>query len=401
DFIVVCGSFLRSDSPNLSYKVNQALKMNKASGIYFHPLDDKVVKNYSKNFICIKHENEFDIGILFWILQTYGENLPNWLNEKLKNGEFAKFLGLDKAKIAEISANKDKFSLIIGEDFIFSKNAPILAKLTGLIQKFTKFKVLIIPPRTNSLGVSLICDLDTAQKGEILGYNEKGDISMGCFKSDLDMPSLIEQEGTFTNYDKCVVPTNAATEYDGFELNDIANALGIKSKFTIDYTPNLGENFKNIKFVDLENFYDNGGVSHRGYELETKVFEACLDEFDIKNLNVKQKLAKDEILIYKANPIHQFSKFSNAASQLNEVATLQVGSEFLDKFGVEDGEVVTIKKDEFSFAIAVKLNKNISGVCLPFFDDKVKFEKIFTNSRYAVVSVEISTKENSWATQLF
>ena len=415
DFIVVCGSFLRSDSPNLGYKVNNALKINKASGIYFHTINDKVVENYAKNFICVKYESKFDGEILLWILQKFGENLPSWLNEKLQNefeisqisqtkkdengdeitqtseiktSKFAKLLGLDETKANEILAKKEKFSLIVVEDFIFSKNAKTLAKLTGLIQKFTPFKVLVVPPRTNSLGVALICDLDKNVKGKILGYNENGDITMGVLKGDLDMPSLIQQEGTFTNYDKRVVPTNAAISYDGFELNDIANSLGVKSEFTIDYTPNLGENFKNIKFDDLENFYDNGGANHRGYELENQICQNETSEFEIKNLNETLNLKENEVQIYKANPIHQFSKFTNAASQLNEVASLIVGSEFLDKFGLNDGEIVTLKKGEFALAISVKFDKNIQGVLLPYFDEKIEFERIFENSRYAVVSVE-------------
>ena len=312
DFIVVCGSFLRSDSPNLGYKVNNALKINKASGIYYHTISDEVVQNYAKNFIYIKHESKFDIEILLFLLQKFGKNLPSQLEEKLKSQ--TQSLNLDEAKIDEILVGKEKFALIIGEDFITSKNAKTLANLTGLIQKFTPFKVLIIPPRTNSLGVSLICKLDTTPKGEVLGYNEKGDISIGCLNSHLDMPSLIQQEGTFTNYDKRVVPTNAALSYNGFELNDIANALGIKAEFAVDYTPNLGDSFKNIKFDDLENFYDNGGANHRGYELEGKICQNEIKEFEIKNLNKELNLKENEVWIYKANPIHQFSKFTNASS---------------------------------------------------------------------------------------
>lgn len=415
DFIVVCGSLLRSDSPNLSYKVNNAIKINKASGIYFHTISDKIVESYSKNFINIVHESKFDTQILLWILQTFGNDLPSWLEEKFKNeieisqisqiqknengeeveikkevrnSKFAKMLNLDEGKVAEIIAKKEKFSLIIGEDFIFSKNSEVLARLCGLIQKFTNFKVLIIPPRTNSLGVSLICDLDENTKGEVLGYNENGDITMGALKGDLDMPSLVQQEGTFANYDKRVVPTNAALSYNGFELNDIANALGVKSEFTIDYTPNLGVNFKNIKFDDLENFYDNGGTNHRGYELECQICQSNENEFEIINLNETLNLKENEVWIYKANPIHQFSKFSNASSQLNEVANLIVGSEFLNKFELKDGESVILKKDKFSLAIAVKFDKNLQGAIMPYFDEKIEFEKLFGDERYAVVSVE-------------
>ena len=65
-----------------------------------------------------------------------------------------------------------------------------------------------------------------------------------------------------------------------------------------------------------------------------------------------------------------------------------VKCQFLDKFGLNDGEIVTLKKGEFALAISVKFDKNIQGTLLPYFDEKIEFERIFENSRYAVVSVE-------------
>ena len=61
---------------------------------------------------------------------------------------------------------------------------------------------------------------------------------MACFgKKNLDMPTLLEQEGTFTNLNKKVVPTNAALKYNGYTLNDVANALLNKDfEYTIEYT---------------------------------------------------------------------------------------------------------------------------------------------------------------------
>ena len=58
------------------------------------------------------------------------------------------------------------------------------------------------------------------------------------------------------------------------------------------------------------------------------------------------------------------------------------------KFEVNDGEVVTLKKGEFALAISVKLDKNIDGAILPYFDEKIEFDKFFENGRYSVVSVE-------------
>ncbi|CZE46567.1 NADH-quinone oxidoreductase subunit G [Campylobacter geochelonis] len=440
DFIISAGSFLRHDAPNVGYKLNNALKINKASAIYFHPLKDVVVEGYSKNLLSCNHSPNLDIEILLFILQKFGKNLPKWLEDRLlsafenakkevevskkvkqtslvkkkikdENGEekeieeevekevivkekelidakfstYAKALNLDEDALEKLLEKKEKFTLVIGEDFITSKNASTLAKLTGLVQRYTQFKVLIIPPRTNSLGVAMICELGEEQSGKTFGYNEKGDVVFSSLKADLDAPALNEQEGTFTNLDLRVVPTHPALDYHGFELNDIAKCLGLEFENTIDYTPNLGEGFKKIKFDDLENFYDNGGVNHRGYKLESKSFEACDDEFEIENLNPNL----DEVIIYKANPIGQFSKFSNRASALMQTAKLYAGKEFLEANSLKDSDVVIIKKDELELALSVELDKDIQGAYLPFFDDKIDISGFFT-SRYSSVTIQRS-----------
>ena len=511
DFIVVCGTFLRSDAPNLGYAVNSACKLNKASGIYFHPFCDEGIKGFSKNFIHQPHATGLEAQILLWILQKFGRDLPGWLDAKLaaefkislaaakqnldeksadsqnpenstevngtknvasasgdadsasadgnaensvqnsenpaesKISNFAVALGLDEQKVDELLAKKESFSLIIGEDFIRTPNSAMLARLAGLVQRYTPLKVLVVPPRTNSLGVALICELSAqTSAGETLGYNEAGDISFGVLEADLDAPSLVQQEGTFTNYDKRVVLTNAALDYGGYELNDIACALGVCAEHAIGYTPSLGADFEPIKFDDLENFYDNGGANHRGYELRNEELAASEEEFEILP-SVPLKVGEGEILIYEANPLHQFNKFSGASSGLGEAGALYLSPGIAEALGVSAGDVVKIyqadgagydektggagktsaandksgtgrakKTDRASAAhkaggagdensesgatefvslnreivASVKIDPGFSGAYLPYFDEKLRGEIFFKTSRYASVKIE-------------
>lgn len=511
DFIVVCGTFLRSDTPNLGYAVNSACKLNKAGGVYFHPFCDEGIKGFGKNFIHQPHAAGLEAQILLWILQKFGRDLPEWLDAKLaaefeisraaakqnldekyagsqnpensaeangaenvasasgaensasadgnaensaqnsenpaesKISNFARALGLDEQKIDEILAKKEHFSLIIGEDFIRTPNSAMLARLAGLVQRYTPFKVLVVPPRTNSLGVALICELSAQENaGETLGYNEAGDISFGVLEADLDAPSLVQQEGTFTNYDKRVVPTNAALDYGGYELNDIACALGVCAEHAIGYTPSLGADFEPIKFDDLENFYDNGGANHRGYELRNEELAASEEEFEI-SLSAPLSAGEGEILIYEANPLHQFNKFSGASSALGEAGALYLSPGIAEALGVSAGDVVKIyqadgagynektggagktsaandksgagrakKTDRASAAhkaggagnensengaielvnlkceivASVKIDPGFSGAYLPYFDEKLRGEIFFKTSRYASVKIE-------------
>ena len=522
DFIVVCGTFLRSDAPNLGYAVNSACKLNKASGIYFHPFCDEGIKGFGKNFIHQPHAAGLEAQILLWILQKFGRDLPEWLDAKLaaefeishaaakenldeksagsrnpensaeangsgnvasasgdadsasadgnaensaknsaqnsenpaesKISNFARTLGLDEQKVDELLAKKESFSLIIGEDFIRTPNSATLARLAGLVQRYTPLKVLVVPPRTNSLGVALICELSAQMSaGETLGYNEAGDISFGVLEADLDAPSLVQQEGTFTNYDKRVVPTNAALDYGGYELNDIACALGICAEYAISYTSNLGADFEPVKFDDLENFYDNGGANHRGYELRNEEFAASEEEFEISP-SAPLRAGEGEILIYEANPLHQFNKFSGTSSALGEAGALYLSSGIAEALGVSAGDVVKIYKsdgasndkktsgagktsaandksgaarakkadcvsdahkagtagDENSesgatefisldreIVASVKIDPGFSGAYLPYFDEKLRGEIFFKTSRYTSVKIEKISKERA------
>ena len=149
DFIITAGSFLRHESPVTSYKLNNALKMNKAAGIYFHHIADEVVKKFSKNFACVTHGAGELEQILLFVLKNWGENLPSALEARVE--KFDENFGLE---VATLSEGKAKFTLVLGSDFYAHENANLLAALAGVIARTTPFAVMLIPPRTNSLGVA-------------------------------------------------------------------------------------------------------------------------------------------------------------------------------------------------------------------------------------------------------
>lgn len=387
DFIISAGSFLRHESPVTSFKLNNALKMNKAAGIYFHYIVDEIVKKYSKNFIYVAYEAGKLEQILLFILKNWGKNLPSALTSKLEN--FDENFGLD---IPALSEGKSKFTLILGSDFYAHENANLLAALTGVIARATPFRVMLIPPRTNSLGVAKICTLTSEKKpGKTLGYNENGDYKFSIFEGDIDASALNQQEGTFTSINNALVPTNVAIPHKGYFLNDIANALGLMAKNTIDYTPNLPKEkgYKGIKFDDLENFYANNGTSHRGYKLEISNFtpnddiEPLLK--DSKSINLKD----DEALISLANPINLPSFFANYATQTAKRAKLYVSSEFMAKFEISQNEAIILEKDGRKLAICVELDSELGGVAayLGDYDDKLNVGVIFNGKSYAAVKI--------------
>jgi len=121
---------------------------------------------------------------------------------------------------------KESFALIVGEDLYFHKRAKNIANLIVALENYSPVKVAMVPPKTNSLGVALICDLDDEANGYTVGYNALGDFRLSALgDGDLDIPALNQQEGTFTNMNKRVLPTNVALDYDGYVLNDIVQEL--------------------------------------------------------------------------------------------------------------------------------------------------------------------------------
>ncbi|EAI5357059.1 NADH-quinone oxidoreductase subunit G [Campylobacter upsaliensis] len=424
DFIVVAGTLLRYDAPSLSYKINNALVMNKGAGLYFHLFKDKGVEKYSKNFLSHTHKSGEEEQILYYLLQKFStdETLKERLNsffieeekeieesvseevsemiseineagesiEKevkknitkkikkkipIKRSLFAKNLELDEDKMEDLLLKKSHFTLVVGSDFYFSKKAKKLAKLLALIQKTTPFKVFLNPTHTNTLGVALICDLDKEpQDGEILGYNERGDFSFSYEKHcDLASSSLNQQEGTFVNFDKRIVPTNAALEFEGYFLNDVANALGFDEEFSINYTQKLPINkgFSPIHFDHLDNFYTNGGENQRGYLLDLSHYEKTpnlsYEEPEFKALDLE-----NSFLLYSANPSYQFGRFSNRASALNEAIFLGLSEDLALKFDVSNKDLIKLKLENKDLNLSVRVDKDLTGVAyLPYFDEKI------------------------------
>jgi len=403
NFVVSVGTQLRYDAPSVGYAFNNAMKMNKGSGIYFHPTGDNVVNSFAKTMMGVQNSVASEEHVLAFILEYFAEltqkqyekaedktglTEPEKLSIELSYDKDAINLPEDfDTKMTKMLAKKDTFSLIVGEDLYNHPRSENLAKLVGLIDRYTMLSVTIIPSQTNTLGVSLICDLDDEVGSKVLGYNEKGDFTLSALgDGDLDMPALNQQEGTFTNLDKRVVPTNAALSYSGYVLNDIANALGFEAEQTIEYTSQLpkAKGFEPLEFDLMPNFYDNGGNELRGYILKVKKTKAS-DELD-KLEDVKKA---DGVVAYRSNPINQFNYFTNKAHQLKTSGAVYVSSEFLEANSLAEGDEVEVKSDSGAITAKLELDKQLSGeiIYLGTFDKSLDSASVFDSSRFSTVTI--------------
>jgi len=425
NFIISVGTAIKSDNPNARYSLNNSLTVNKGAALYFHPVSDPIIDGLSKNILSINHKPLQEETALYLVLDLFAdkEKLPTDIVEYLASFHSTKTITVEetiKEKIVEIvkeikvneesgeeeeveiekskmvtkkvsvevevddnrlvsmlgmpenfnetlekfMKKKDSFSLMVGPDLYNHPNSKNLARLVALIEKYSEFELVMIPTLTNTMGVSLINKL-SAKGGEYtIGYNTQGDFTLSALgDGDLDMPAINQQEGTLTSINKRVNPTNAAIGYGGYELNDIANALGVDSELTIDYTKALptSKGFKSETFDDLPNHYTNAGEEMRGYELKNMGKKASSDE-SVKEID--EALTLSDGIIYSANPVRQFSEFTNKATNLDEESGILIAKIVSDN----------------------KIAGNI--VVIPTFDSKLNSEALFSGYRFASASIE-------------
>jgi len=438
NFVVSVGSYFKSDAPSVRYGFNNSISLNKGAGLYFHPLGDSTVEGFGKKGKTIEtvfHAPLCEEAILYLLLDIFGTNLPNEIASYLESLKITKtktvtevvkekvteivkdeetgeekevtkevskkvskeeaytttklleLIGSEDSLLETITAmidKKDTFTLVVGADLYSHERAENLAKLCGLIEKYTSFDVIIIPTSTNTLGVSLLCDLDEKATGKTIGYNMKADMEISALGDGiLDMPTLNQQEGTFVNIDKRVVPTNAAISYKGYTLNDIANELlSKKVKYTIHYTSEI---FEKIPFEKLENHFTNAREEKRGYLLTSK--NVAWNEVVTKAS--EEKL--EGVIIYNANPINQFNEFTAVSKQLAGFKTaLYLSNEFMTKMGFSEGDVVNIETANGTINLEVLVDNQLIGDVsyVPTFSKNSETKNLFGSYRFITANLK-------------
>ncbi|MDO9304445.1 MAG: NADH-quinone oxidoreductase subunit G [Sulfuricurvum sp.] len=451
DFVVSIGTALKTDNPNARFAMNNALSMNKGAGLYFHPINDPVIEDMSKNLTQFNHAPMMEEAALYLMLDLFGDKttmpsstvdylksfhslktvtVEESVDEKVTETVIKKVLNEETGVEEEVSeevtktvkkkvskeievddnclldllnapagfaetltkylAKKEKFSLMVGPDLYTHPNSANCARLVALIEKYTAFNVTMIPNLANTLGVALICDLDEKAGEYTIGYNTAGDFTLSALgNGDLDMPSLNQQEGTLTSIDKRVNPTNVALSFGGYTLNDVASALGVSAALSVDYTVQLpvSRGFKAVEFDTLPNHYTNAGEEVRGYVLDT-LKVPCGEDENVQAFDEKRAMATSTV--YLANPVLQFTPFTARAHQLNEEGGLYASNEFMSSHGLNSGDNVRVKTPKGEIVVSVINDSKINGdiTYLPTFDSKINSQALFGDYRFSNVTIE-------------
>ncbi|MBL6970469.1 MAG: (2Fe-2S)-binding protein [Campylobacterales bacterium] len=394
DAIIMLGSRISRDNPGIKYNINIATKKQRAQFIYMHPMDDDALKTKYTQFI--KYEAGSEEAVLamlcsYLIKDTSNKELKSFI-EDLDIGYLSGESSVGEEELEAINKKlikKQNKTLIIGTDLFGHSRSKNMGKLVGFIDKYTDFKVVIVPSQTNTLGVNLICDLDEQYDGKTVGYNEAADFIMSNDgNGDLDMPALNQQEGTFVSVDKQLINSNVALGFDGYCLNDIANAvLNENNEYTINYTSKLpvDAGFNKKVFDDLDNGFTNHGIDKRGYFLENQnvALDNTVDE-------IEEIKAYNGTVIYRCEPLHQFNKSTARSPWLKADTHLRGSASFAQAAKIQAGDLVNITCDGNTTTRMFKIDTTIKGTIAlyPTFDNGLSADSISLKYRFKQVKIE-------------
>lgn len=390
DVIVVIGGRVSSDNPAVRYAMTTAARHRGAKIVYMHPMEDELLQNVVTQFV--KYEVGTEEGVVAMLTKTVLADCD--LSDEMKRY----FDGLDEGYLcAESNVGDDEYAsiakalkrakrktLIIGSDLLHHKRSANIARLCALIETYTDFSVLVVPPSVNTVGVSLICDLDPDNgANNVVGYNAAGSFTMGSVgKTDLVLPALNSQEGTFVSLNAQVLPTNVAIGFEGYTLNDLANALGLKAQYTIDYTDQLpmDKGFNGKAFDELGNFFSLLGEDNRGYMLENIDVEINGELEEVEDLP-----EFNGTVVYRCNPINQFNGYTASAEQLEKEAALRGSAQFAAAAKIADGDTIRLEFAHGTQERVFKLETSLKGTIalIPTYDvdygshaEQYRFEKV-------------------------
>lgn len=348
DAIIVLGGRVSTDNPGVRYAMTTAARHNGAKVVYMHPLEDVLLQNVvTQN---VRYEAGSEEGVIAMLAKTLlrecdiGDEIKAFF-DSLDEGYLCAESNVGDEEFGRISKSlrrSKRKTLVIGSDVLSHNRSHNIARLCALIEMYGDFSLIVIPQNVNTVGVSLVCALDKDENsGNIIGYNAVGDFVIGSMgECSMTTPSLNSQEGTFVSINYQLLATNVATAYEGYCLNDIASALGVKTANTIDYTIQLpvDKGFKAVEFDSLDNFYGPLGEDNRGYMLEMTECEATGELEEIDDLP-----EFNGTVIYHCNPVNQFNAYTARTAQLDKDTSLRGSAQFAMAAKIADGDSVMIE----------------------------------------------------------
>jgi NADH-quinone oxidoreductase subunit G len=391
--ILTLGIRLYDDAPMVRSAIATAARREKAQVVYAHPLEDPRLRNQVTRHLKYEAGSEEGVAALLAAALIDREAAPKKLREYLEGldiGYLSAESNVSEEELEKVRAllwKRRRFTLVVGADLYTHPRVENIARLLGVLERYSDFELLAVPPASNSLGVSLICELADEATGYTVGVTAPGDFVLSALGGgDLDLPAMNQQEGTLTTLEGRVVPTHPALPYEGYELVDIAREMGMALEHVIELTPELpgAAGYREEAFDELPDSFDALGGIRRGYRLEVRQSRRATLPKEPEELE-----SFDGAVVYRCNPGRHFSPFTEKAHQLKEEPVLRGSSQFAMAAKISDGDRVRFEQDGLEFERIFRLDPSMKGTVAVHPDYDRKLEAFGRRGyRFASVSIE-------------
>lgn len=321
----------------------------------------------------IRYEAGSEEGVLALLVKTLCANnstIASWIND-LDVGYLSAETNVGEEELARLAksvARGTKTTIVAGSDLFDHPRSVQIAKLLGVL-KSSGFGVLITPPSTNALGVSLICDLaDDYQNAVLL--------------DDLGFAPLLMQSGTITTINKEIKPINPAFAWKGATLGAVANKLGFDLEWITDLTCELPEEkgYLGVSFDDL-----NFGSKAFGYKLQNQTIAPDFALENVANIG-----GFNGTVVRYINPSSRINSTVATSPNLKRDGELIGSAQFAIAAKIKDGDMVTVSVKGGNIERRFILDANLKGVVarLESFDLPLEILQA-KNYRYEIARIAI------------
>ncbi|QSZ40944.1 hypothetical protein GJV85_02050 [Sulfurimonas aquatica] len=166
DAIIVLGTRISSESPELYDSLKIASEKNYAKILYAHPIEDVSMQGIATQFMKYEAGSEEGVIALFanYILENsvLPEDKRAFLNDlDLGNLEAESNIGEEEFEgMIQLFENSKSKIIIIGNDVMAHDRAENIAKLCALIENNSEFSLLVIPDERNEISLSSLSEVD-------------------------------------------------------------------------------------------------------------------------------------------------------------------------------------------------------------------------------------------------
>jgi NADH-quinone oxidoreductase subunit G len=396
-FIVSIGSYLKSDAPSVKYAFNNAITINKAIGIYFHPLDDKHIAAFGKkgkNIETVVVNPHSEEALLYFILDQFGANLPQNIKEFLDSKKETRTKIITetiKEKVTSIVVDKET-----GEEKEVTKVVPkkvkkeveyIHSTLLDGAGASEDFVALFETMALAAQGINLIehCDDTTCEM-----FPQKSDdyvliIGEDCIthKNSKNIARLIALVEKHTQFKVIIPPTKTNTLGVGLicELDDEISGKTVGYNVEADYQlsalgdgnldmPTLNQQEGTFVNIDARVVPTNAALPYDGYTLNdiaNEILDSKKENTIDYTAELFKKIAFDDLDNYYANDWTEHRGYLLDHDEiLREAYTLSFD---IDKLEAKENEYIIYNANpinqfnEFT-AVATQLKNDIVAVYL-------------------------------------